>query len=133
MDITPNIQCWSDGENPLQNYLESLDKTYALDIDMVLPGHRRLFTDHRKRIDELKRHHRCRLDEVCSILESGPPKHAYRVASEMTWDIRSDNWDEFPMAQKWFATGEAIAHLNYLENSGRISRTDGSETVMYTL
>lgn len=133
VDITPNIQCWSDRENPLQNYLKSLDKVYTLDINMVLPGHRRLFTDHRRRIDELKQHHQYRLDEICSILESGSPKHAYRVASEMSWDIRCDSWDEFPIAQKWFATGEAIAHLNYLQNSGRISRTDVTNTIQYIL
>ena len=98
---------------------------------MVLPGHRRLFTDHRRRIDELKQHHQYRLDEVCSILEPGSPKHAYKVASEMSWDIRCNNWDEFPIAQKWFATGEAIAHLNYLQNSGRISRTDVTNTIQY--
>jgi glyoxylase-like metal-dependent hydrolase (beta-lactamase superfamily II) len=132
-DITPNIQCWSDNENPLQNYLKSLDKVYALDVEMVLPGHRRLIDNHRKRIDELKNHHFCRLDEVCKILESGSPKHAFRIASEMTWEIRCNSWDEFPIAQKWFATGEAIAHLNYLENSGRISRTDAAETIQYIL
>ena len=133
VDITPNIQCWSDHENPLKNYFNSLDKVYDLDVEWVLPGHRRLFRNHRERIQELKDHHRHRLDEVCSILESGSPKHAYDVASQMTWDIRCDSWGDFPIAQKWFATGEAIAHLNYLENSGRISRTDAADTIQYIL
>jgi glyoxylase-like metal-dependent hydrolase (beta-lactamase superfamily II) len=132
VDITPNIQCWSEDENPLQNYFNSLEKVYDLDVKLVLPGHRRLFKDHRKRIDELKQHHQHRLDEVCSILESKPPKHAHYVASKMSWDIRCDNWDDFPIAQKWFATGEAIAHLNYLQQSGRISRADAAETIQYT-
>jgi len=100
---------------------------------MVLPGHRRLIDNHRKRIDELKSHHFHRLDEICKILESGSPKHAFRIASEMTWDIRCNSWDAFPIAQKWFATGEAIAHLNYLENSGRISRTNATDTIQYIL
>ncbi len=132
VDITPNIQCWSEDENPLENYFNSLDKVYNLDVDWVLPGHRRLFQDHRQRIRELKDHHRHRLDEVCSILESKPPKHAYDVAAEMTWDIRCANWHDFPIAQKWFATGEAIAHLNYLEKSARISKTNATKTIQYT-
>ena len=132
IDITPNIQCWSDNENPLKNYLNSLDKVHDLDVAMVLPGHRRLFENHRQRIDELKYHHQCRLEEICRILEPGIPKHAYQVASEMTWDIKCDTWEAFPIAQKWFATGEAIAHLNYLEKSGRISRADAAETIQYT-
>ncbi len=59
-DITPNISLWSYKINPLADYLESLDKVYNFDIDLVLPGHRRLFADHRQRIDELKLHHRFR-------------------------------------------------------------------------
>ena len=89
IDITPNIQCWSDGENPLKYYLESLDKTYKLEVDLVLPGHRRLIEDHRARIEELKEHHRGRLKEVLSILETNS-LNAFQVASRMTWDIKAE-------------------------------------------
>jgi len=40
----------------------------------------------------------------------------------MTWDIDCEKWEDFPVAQKWFATGEAIAHLHYLESEGSIKR-----------
>ena len=46
IDITPNIQCWSDTQNPLAHYLESLDKVNKFDIELVLPGHRRLVHDY---------------------------------------------------------------------------------------
>jgi hypothetical protein len=36
----------------------------------------------------------------------------------MNWDILCDSWDLFPVSQKWFATGEAIAHLKYLKEKG---------------
>lgn len=78
IDITPNIQCWSDDQNPLQNYLASLDKVNDMEIDLVLPGHRRLITDHKTRIAELKEHHEKRLSEVVSILGSDP-QTAYQV------------------------------------------------------
>lgn len=113
-DITPNIQCWSDDQNPLKRYLKSLDKVFNLDVELVLPGHRRLFNDHRQRIRELKTHHKKRLAEIQDILGSSPIS-AYETASQMTWDIRADSWDEFPLMQQWFATGEAISHLRYLE------------------
>lgn len=121
IDITPHIQCWSDSENALKLYLASLDKVSELDIDLVLPGHRRLIEDHRARIEELKEHHRRRLKEVLSILESDS-LHAFQVASRMTWDIKAETWDHFPLAQKWFATGEALAHLIFLEAEGEIAR-----------
>lgn len=112
-DITPNIQCWSDKENPLEKYLSSLDKVRKLDVGLVLPGHRRLFKEHRARIDELKRHHEKRAEEILDILKKGPGS-AYDVASGMTWDIKFDSWNDFPVAQKWFATGEALSHLRFL-------------------
>ncbi len=120
-DITPNIQCWSDKENPLEKYLASLDKVRKLDVGLVLPGHRRLFKDHRARIDELKRHHEKRAEEIIEILkkESGS---AFEVASSMTWDIKFDSWNDFPVAQKWFATGEAISHLRFLEEKRLVTK-----------
>ena len=118
-DITPNIQLWSDEWNPLKEYLASLDKVHELDIVLVLPGHRSLFKNCKKRIQELKHHHRNRLEEIISILGKGS-MNAFQVASKMSWDIISDSWDLFPVSQKWFATGEAIAHLKYLKEKGII-------------
>lgn len=119
-DITPNIQCWADTANPLRLYLDSLEKVRGLAVDRVLPGHRSLFSGCAERIDALKQHHEKRLAEVLNILK-GRSLTAYAVASEMTWDIRG-TWEEFPVAQKWFATGEAISHLRFLEEEGRIGR-----------
>jgi glyoxylase-like metal-dependent hydrolase (beta-lactamase superfamily II) len=39
-DITPNITLWAGVEDSLGNYLNSLEKVRALDVDLVLPGHR---------------------------------------------------------------------------------------------
>jgi glyoxylase-like metal-dependent hydrolase (beta-lactamase superfamily II) len=131
-DITPHIQCWTDGEDPLRSYLASLDRVQHLDVDLVLPGHRRLFRDLRKRIAELKEHHRKRAEEVLEILTKGP-KTAFQVASEMTWDISYDSWERFPLTQKWFATGEAIAHLRYLEEKGSLTRKSDGGVTLFTL
>ncbi|MEJ2221093.1 MAG: MBL fold metallo-hydrolase [Desulfobacterales bacterium] len=132
IDITPNIQCWSDTANPLKEYLASLDKVRQLPIDLVLPGHRRLIDNPKARIEELKNHHAQRLDEVLTILKKGP-LNAFQMASHMTWDIACESWDQFPVAQKWFALGEAIAHLRYLEQDGRIVRRTVNETVEFAL
>lgn len=125
LDITPNIQCWSDGDDPLHDYLLSLSKVTSLDIDRVLPGHRRSFGNPRERIAELREHHHRRAEEVLAILAGGGPAHAFQVASQMHWDIVCPSWDAFPLAQQWFATGEAIAHLRFLEAEKRIRRTEG--------
>ncbi|HEA70172.1 MAG TPA: MBL fold metallo-hydrolase [Desulfobacterales bacterium] len=130
-DITPNIQCWSDEENSLDLYLSSLDKVYDLEVDLVLPGHRRLFKNYKGRIDELREHHQKRLDEILLIL-SKRSETPFQVASGMTWDIKYDSWKEFPVSQKWFATGEAIAHLRYLEEKEMIFRETENEMIVFS-
>jgi glyoxylase-like metal-dependent hydrolase (beta-lactamase superfamily II) len=132
IDITPNIQCWSDAVNPLKNYLKSLDKVLDLEINLTLPGHRRIIKNHRARIAELKKHHHKRLKEVGTILKDRP-QNAFQVASQMTWDLKANSWDEFPIAQKWFATGEALAHLRYLEEKGTISRHNKHKIIRFAL
>jgi glyoxylase-like metal-dependent hydrolase (beta-lactamase superfamily II) len=131
-DITPNIQLWSDDRNPLEEYFESLDKVSTLGIELVLPGHRSIFRNGRERIEELKQHHQKRLDEIISILGRGE-KHAFQVASEMSWDILCDSWDLFPVSQKWFATGEAIAHLKYLKEKGILRNDLRNEKIVFSV
>jgi glyoxylase-like metal-dependent hydrolase (beta-lactamase superfamily II) len=130
-DITPNIQLWSDNGNPLKDYLSSLDKVRDMDVEMVLPGHRRVFRNCRARIDELKDHHARRAQEVLTILAQAPAT-AFEVASRMSWDIDCESWEQFPVAQKWFATGEAIAHLKYLEEQGQVCRRGDQNRVVYS-
>jgi glyoxylase-like metal-dependent hydrolase (beta-lactamase superfamily II) len=132
IDITPNIQLFSDEANPLDEYLTNLDKVYNLDIDLALPGHRGTFKNYKERIQELKHHHETRANEVLSILNEGG-KNAFQVASQMTWDISYEDWGLFPISQKWFATGEAIAHLKYLEEKGKVQKKIQGQEIVFSL
>ena len=131
-DITPNITLWSDDRDPLSEYLDSLGKVYNLDVELVLPGHRGAFKNHKERIQELKEHHQTRASEVISILEKGD-QSAFQVASQMSWDMTYESWELFPSSQKWFATGEAIAHLKYLEEKGKVRREIRKQEVTFSL
>lgn len=132
-DITPNISRWfRDEKNPLWEYLKSLDKVAGLDVALVLPGHRSIFRDLKERIEELRQHHRHRLNEVLEILARGE-KDAYQVAAMMTWDLTYSSWTSFPVAQKWFATGEALAHLSYLEEQGLVRRREQHGKYIYSI
>lgn len=131
-DISPNITTWPDMEDPLGQYLQSLDRVYEMDIRLVLPGHRSVIKDHRQRIDEIKKHHEVRLAEILRILEQGA-MNSYEVAGFMTWDLTYEFWEEFPLFQKWFATGETIAHLEYLEKRGKIRSRGKGKYIVYEL
>ena len=117
--ITPNISVWGFETDALRDYFNSLDKIKKLEVERVFPSHRHLFENCNERIEELKAHHAKRLAEVEEILEV-EPKSAYEVASFMKWDMTFKSWAEFPHVQKWFATGEAMAHLVYLYNQKKI-------------
>ncbi len=121
--ITPNICIELSAENPLQDYLNSLAKVEKLDVDLLLTAHGTPIEDMYARIRELYQHHKERLAEAMYIL-GDEWKTGYMVARDMTWEIDCKNWSEFPAPQKWFATGEAISHLQYLYFSGKVSREE---------
>jgi len=131
-DITPGIQGRVGNENPLKDYLSSLDKIYALDIARLLPGHRTPFTNCRSRIEEIKEHHYQRNNEVLAILQERN-MNIYEVASRMTWNVDSDSWDSFPVVQSFFATGEAFAHLRYLEENNEVTRETAGQVAIYQI
>jgi len=130
-DITPNISPELENQNPLGDYLQSLDKTYSLDVGLVLPGHRNSIRNHKKRIEELKSHHQARFKETLDVLRDGE-KNAYRIASLLTWDIDCASWSAFPPVQKWFAVGETIAHLTHLEHMGRVQKNCQKGYIYYS-
>jgi len=131
-DITPSITFWLDMENSLEQYLASLERVYALDIKLVLPGHRRLIKNHKKRIRELQEHHQNRMTEMLSALKGGD-KNTYQIAPYVTWGIDCTSWELFPPTQKWFAFGETLAHLLYLEGTGKVRKRSKGNKVQFSL
>ena len=117
--ITPNITLWRPNEDVLGNYLHNLNKIEGLDIDIILPGHRRLIDDCRGRIAELKAHHRRRMDNILDIL-GGSTMNVTEVASRLKWDLSYEKWSDFPWGQKIFAAGEAMSHLYHMVVLGEL-------------
>ncbi len=114
--ITPNIGYWGP-EHPgvLKQYIDSLNKILPLRVNEMYPSHRVIIKDHKKRIHELKKHHRRRLNEVKSIILQGTVEMTIEeIAAGMSWKIPFDSWKDFPPAQKAFALGEAMSHVEYL-------------------
>jgi hypothetical protein len=57
----------------------------------------------------------------------------YELASRMTWNVDADSWGSFPVTQSFFATGEAFAHLRYLEEKGEVERKAEGQVAIYSL
>jgi glyoxylase-like metal-dependent hydrolase (beta-lactamase superfamily II) len=131
-NITPNIAFWLEVENSLKDYLENLEKVYNLDVNLVLPGHRDIWNDHRQRITELQEHHQFRLNEIITALKDSD-KTAFDITPWISWDVEYSSWKEFPLVQKRFAVGEALSHLKYLESKGIIEEKTEEQQILFSL
>ncbi|HBV87821.1 MBL fold metallo-hydrolase [Desulfosporosinus sp.] len=131
-EITPNITFWGFEQDILATYIKSLNKVYNFEIDYLLTAHRKIVRNHRNRINELLHHHEERLQEILSILKGGR-KTPVEMAASMHWDIGHKKWSDFPPSQMWFASGEALSHLEHLVHIGVVERTRESGVLYYEI
>lgn len=80
----------------------------------------------------MQKHHQDRVKEIVCALEDGE-KTAFQIAPYVTWDVDYSSWELFPISQKWFAVGETIAHLKYLEEKGIVQRKTKEDMIVFSL
>ena len=121
--ITSNVAVWGNQPegNPLKLFLDSLGRFSHLPPDtLVLPSHDRVFLGLHKRIAELHEHHERRLERLLEGCER--PITAFE-ALPLLFKRKLDDH------QMVFAMGEAIAHLHYLYEQGKVRREADSAGV----
>ena len=108
--------------NPLKDWIDSLRAIgeRVPDDVLVLPAHGKPFRGARERIDSMVNEHLERLVELRDYCKK--PRRAVDVFPAL---YRAKITDDNLM----FATGEAIAHLNYLINDGEIVAEADSDNV----
>ena len=113
--ITPHIDFKPGSQqDPLGQYLASLEKTEKLEPALVLPGHGRPFEDGGNRARVIAQHHERRLGSILQVIRREP-----HTASEITDEIFGTTLLNF---ERRLALGEALAHLQYLLERGEIER-----------
>ncbi|MEA2486968.1 MAG: hypothetical protein QOF16_622 [Actinomycetota bacterium] len=111
--ITPHIDYKGEGEeDPLGDFLASLERVEELAPDLVLPGHGRPFDDGAERARAIARHHDRRLGAILQVIRREPAS-----ARAITDEIFGTTLLNF---QRRLAMGEALAHLAYLEKRGEV-------------
>lgn len=120
--ITPNISYNPQSSNdPLGQFLDSLEKVRHYDAEEVLPAHEHRFVGLSGRIDELKQHHEHRFVEVLTAIGEGVTD-AWHIAERMRW---SRPWNRIEGFMRRAAVGECIAHLKALESRGLVREAMG--------
>jgi glyoxylase-like metal-dependent hydrolase (beta-lactamase superfamily II) len=118
--ITSNVTMYmSTSQDPLGDYLASVDRVGALDVGLVLPAHQETLSDLSERVRQLHRHHDARLEAVLAACAKGPAT-AYEVAAATPWD--SAPWVKMEAGLRRAALGEILAHLEYLRARGKVER-----------
>jgi glyoxylase-like metal-dependent hydrolase (beta-lactamase superfamily II) len=129
--ISTNVAVWpvEPDADALARFLDSLAAFESLPADtLVLPSHGLPFRGLHARVEALRAHHRDRLAELTdAVRQSGGAATAADVVPVL---FRR----ELDLQQRFFAIGEAIAHLNHLAAGGRLVReTAGSGRVRFSL
>ncbi len=122
--ISSNVSVWSTEPeaDPLGDWLVSLErmKTVFPDEVLVLPSHGEPFYGVQARLDALIRGHELSLKRLEKTLQT--PKRAVDVFGSLFARAVGDG-------VRGMATGEAVAHLNYLLHRGRVSRIRDADGV----
>ncbi len=121
--ISTNVSVFANlpDADPLQDFLDSLQRLTALpENTLVLPSHGRPFRGLHQRVTQLAAHH---AERCATLLTScSAPKSACELLETLFPR-------ELDTHQVQFAMGEAIAHLNHLEQAGSLKRVEGGDGI----
>jgi glyoxylase-like metal-dependent hydrolase (beta-lactamase superfamily II) len=118
--ITPNI-AWMPGRDMLGEYLESLARVEALDVDLVVSSHGKPFANHRAWIAATRDHHENRCREIRRRLSAGP-----RTAHQLVPLVWNKDFSSFHF---YFALFEVLAHLEFMRRGGEVGYENGGNGV----
>jgi glyoxylase-like metal-dependent hydrolase (beta-lactamase superfamily II) len=99
----------------LVTYMDSLRKTRAMDIDLVLPGHGDPVTDHRSLIDQRFEMHERRAEKLYGLIAERS-----RTAHELAQAL----WGHIAVTQAFLTLSEVLGHTDLLVNAGRVREVD---------
>jgi len=103
-------------EEPLAQYVESLDRLAARDFDYAWPGHRDPIDDPAGRAAVIRQHHLDRTRRVIETLREHGPADAWTVSAHLFGELENIHILHGP--------GEAYAHLDHLERAGAVECED---------
>jgi glyoxylase-like metal-dependent hydrolase (beta-lactamase superfamily II) len=121
--ITPNLSLWPSGDQePLANFLKSLDRIDSRDIRLILPAHYKAYAPAASRADALRAHHRQMLKRFRERLQE-------RMSGfELAQAIYGPQPD---ILHRILALLETLSHLQWLQKEGLVVRHDDESFSRY--
>jgi glyoxylase-like metal-dependent hydrolase (beta-lactamase superfamily II) len=108
----------------LLRYIDSLQATREMPVEIVLPGHGDPVLDHVTLIDDRLRMHRRRADKIARMLADGPLT-AYDIAVQM--------WGNVAVTQAYLTLSEVLGHLDLLAQEGAVRESERDGTSWFEL
>ena len=106
----------------LMTYISSLEKTRAMSLSLVLPGHGQPIVDHVSLIDERFRLHRRRSEKIHRLIAS-EPRTAHEIANEL--------WGNVAVTQAFLTLSEVLGHVDLLLADGRVIEQESDGVVRF--
>ncbi len=106
----------------LITYMQSLEKTREMGLELVLPGHGRPISDHAALIHERFRMHRRRAEKIRGLIASRP-RTAHEIAQEL--------WGNVAVTQAYLTLSEVLGHVDLLLRDGEIVEQERDGVVSF--
>jgi glyoxylase-like metal-dependent hydrolase (beta-lactamase superfamily II) len=103
-------------------YIASLQKTRAMDLSLVLPGHGPPIVEHALLIDERMRLHERRAEKIRRLIEARP-RTAHEIAHEL--------WGNVAVTQAYLTLSEVLGHVDLLLADGRVIEEERDGVVRF--
>lgn len=118
-----------DLDDPLNEYLKSLNIIESLNAETILPGHAEIKFNINERIAELREHYDIKCRQITELLKEHGPMTAWQTAEyTVKFDIPKELKD-LSNVSKWFFFLPACMTLRYLSGKNLINCRQSSEGV----
>ena len=132
-DTTPHVGFNpQSGDNPLGDYISSLEKLERLKVNFILPGHGPVFNALGLRIEKILQHHEEGKRVIMRSLHDGL-KTAYDIAKQIPWMVNEGGttFQDLSVWNRRMAVHETIAHLKLLMKEDRVGNVDMDGASLY--
>lgn len=111
----------TDRPKTLVQYVDSLEKVNRLDLKVVFSGHRNVFTEPQRIIDQNFSHIEKRSDKVFNLIQEAPTT---------AFELMEKLFPNLPATEQFLGMSEAVGHLDWLEHQGK-ARTRADQNIIY--